>query len=269
MIGDAAWHDAVEMAKVGGDIQADAVETHPPAQLHADGGDLVFSRARRGRRPVHPYAHSVASTLAGHSQTVQGGDDPCLETGDKRPGVAASNAQVEHDVGHPLARPVVGELPAASAAKDVKSVRRQQIGRLGRDSGGIQRRMFEEPDELFGLAQSDGLSVPFHGLHGGQVRRQPRRHRPADRPTVRPQESSRARLARRWHDLANVGRPSRGAKRDFPSRRPFATPPGSPRGRGGIGRRAALRSLWGNPWKFESSRPHQCTAATLAALAWA
>ncbi|TIU04010.1 MAG: hypothetical protein E5W39_13185, partial [Mesorhizobium sp.] len=23
------------------------------------------------------------------------------------------------------------------------------------------------------------------------------------------------------------------------------------------GRRAALRSLWGNPWKFESSRPHQ------------
>ena len=28
-------------------------------------------------------------------------------------------------------------------------------------------------------------------------------------------------------------------------------------GRGGIGRRAALRSLWDNiPWKFESSRPH-------------
>ena len=29
-------------------------------------------------------------------------------------------------------------------------------------------------------------------------------------------------------------------------------------GRGGTGRRAALRSLWVNiPWKFESSRPHQ------------
>ena len=29
-------------------------------------------------------------------------------------------------------------------------------------------------------------------------------------------------------------------------------------GRGGIGRRATLRSLWDNiPWKFESSRPHQ------------
>ena len=45
---------------------------------------------------------------------------------------------------------------------------------------------------------------------------------------------------------------------------PFTSAPGVcylPRlttcGRGGIGRRAALRSLWGNPWKFESSRPHQ------------
>ena len=29
-------------------------------------------------------------------------------------------------------------------------------------------------------------------------------------------------------------------------------------GRGGTGRRATLRSLWvNNPWKFESSRPHQ------------
>ena len=32
-------------------------------------------------------------------------------------------------------------------------------------------------------------------------------------------------------------------------------------GRGGIGRRAALRSLWGNPWKFESSRPHHSLLA--------
>ena len=35
---------------------------------------------------------------------------------------------------------------------------------------------------------------------------------------------------------------------------PTAPPDAS--GRGGIGRRAALRSLWGDPWKFESSRPH-------------
>lgn len=29
------------------------------------------------------------------------------------------------------------------------------------------------------------------------------------------------------------------------------------RGRGEIGRRATLRSLWSDPWKFKSSRPHQ------------
>ena len=37
-------------------------------------------------------------------------------------------------------------------------------------------------------------------------------------------------------------------------------------GRGGIGRRAALRSLWGNPWKFESSRPHQRKPASAGFL---
>src|SRR5438876_7239553 len=38
-------------------------------------------------------------------------------------------------------------------------------------------------------------------------------------------------------------------------------------GRGGIGRRAALRSLWGNPWKFESSRPHHLSLKPAAPLA--
>ena len=30
------------------------------------------------------------------------------------------------------------------------------------------------------------------------------------------------------------------------------------RDRGGIGRRASLRSWWGNPWGFESLRSHDC-----------
>lgn len=36
--------------------------------------------------------------------------------------------------------------------------------------------------------------------------------------------------------------------------------------RGGTGRRATLRSLWGDPWRFESSRTHQIViqVATLA-----
>src|SRR5262245_14165151 len=32
-----------------------------------------------------------------------------------------------------------------------------------------------------------------------------------------------------------------------------------PCGRGGIGRRAGLRCQWVTPWRFESSRPHQCS----------
>ena len=48
---------------------------------------------------------------------------------------------------------------------------------------------------------------------------------------------------------------------------PRRSDPALPRcGRGGIGRRAALRSLWGNPWKFESSRPHQQNPASAGFL---
>ncbi len=46
-------------------------------------------------------------------------------------------------------------------------------------------------------------------------------------------------------------------------REPVRTGPVVTCGRGGIGRRAALRSLWGNPWKFESSRPHHNSLKSL------
>src|SRR6266516_7652179 len=36
----------------------------------------------------------------------------------------------------------------------------------------------------------------------------------------------------------------------------YYTCPVDPRDRGGIGRRASLRSWWGNPWGFESLRSH-------------
>ena len=35
------------------------------------------------------------------------------------------------------------------------------------------------------------------------------------------------------------------------------------RGRGEIGRRAALRMLWRNPWGFDSPRPHHPLSFTL------
>ncbi len=57
---------------------------------------------------------------------------------------------------------------------------------------------------------------------------------------------------------SNCPQPSLVHSRGFCYMQPRRRKSALPRcGRGGIGRRAALRSLWGNPWKFESSRPHQ------------
>src|SRR5947207_10809372 len=41
-----------------------------------------------------------------------------------------------------------------------------------------------------------------------------------------------------------------------------------PRDRGGTGRRAGLRILWGNPWGFESLRSHPKSARMTTRTAW-
>ena len=53
--------------------------------------------------------------------------------------------QIEHDVGHPLARPVIGELAAAAGLEDGKAVRAHQILRLRARAGGVEGRMLEQP----------------------------------------------------------------------------------------------------------------------------
>jgi len=146
--------------------------------------------------------------------------------------------------------PVIGELAPTAGLVDRERVRLEQIGRLGAGAGGVERGMLQQPD-LFGGGA--GMDRRHPGLHGGQGRRG---SPPNPRKSAIPGASGRA----------SAG-PSGGAFRLIVSGRFCYSParirargPTSPLtrcGRGGTGRRAALRSLWGNPWKFESSRPHQ------------
>src|SRR6185437_16531963 len=60
VLADAAGDDAAVMAEIGIDIERDAVEAHPMADAHADGGDLTLaptprrSRCRRGPGVARP-----------------------------------------------------------------------------------------------------------------------------------------------------------------------------------------------------------------------
>src|SRR5580692_5803626 len=48
MVGDAAGHDSRVVRQVGLDVDRNAVERHPVADAHADGGDLVLARMAVG-----------------------------------------------------------------------------------------------------------------------------------------------------------------------------------------------------------------------------
>ena len=52
-------------------------------------------------------------TFAGDAEAPRR-DQPVFERRDERPDVAAARGKVEHDIGHALTRPVIGEAAAAA-----------------------------------------------------------------------------------------------------------------------------------------------------------
>ncbi|MND95854.1 hypothetical protein D3C80_881190 [compost metagenome] len=94
--------------------------------------------------------------------------------------VTASLVQVQHDIGHALARSVIGELPAPSRAMHRKPIGREQVRVPGRDPGRVERRVFQQPDHFIGRARRDGGDARLHGGDGGLIVDIARRHRPFD-----------------------------------------------------------------------------------------
>jgi len=66
--------------------------------------------------------------------------------------VLPAPGQVEHDVGNPLAGPVIGILSSPSCAVDGKAAGLQQVGLPGAGPGGIEGRVLQEPDQIAGRA---------------------------------------------------------------------------------------------------------------------
>src|SRR5690606_29329721 len=74
MLRDAARHDAAIVAKVGIDIDGDAVKADPAAHPHADGGDLVLAIPA-----IHPDADAALALLAANLILRQRFDHPVFE----------------------------------------------------------------------------------------------------------------------------------------------------------------------------------------------
>ena len=169
MIGDAAGHDAGIVAELGIDIDRDAVEGDPVADAHADRGDLVFTWAAIRQfglvRPHHPDTDPARAALGGDVEAGQGTDRPFLEVVDVAPHVLPPGPQVEHDVGHALAGPVIGVLAAAARDMDRKAHRLEQVLGPGTGARGVERRVFQQPHQF---PRAAGTNVGDPRLHRGQ-----------------------------------------------------------------------------------------------------
>src|SRR5579859_7128535 len=110
MPADAAGHDAGEMAEVRVDIERYAVKGDPVPDPHADRSDLVLS----SQSAIDPNPDPTFAPLTLDPELRQRADHPIFQIAHIAANVAAALAEIEHDIGHTLARPMIGVFAAAS-----------------------------------------------------------------------------------------------------------------------------------------------------------
>ena len=108
------------------------------------------------------------------------GDQPVLERADERPHVAAAPREVEHHIGHALARAVIGEAAAAPGLEDGKAIRRQQLGGIGAGASRVDGGVLEQPDAVLSLPPRDRGYASIHEGNGLGVRHRLRARQPFD-----------------------------------------------------------------------------------------
>src|SRR5262249_15228234 len=114
----------------------------------------------------HPNADAAIAPLAAHVETGEGADDPFLEIMDEAAQIGPAPLQVEHDVSHPLAWPVIGVLAASPARMNREPVGLQQVRGRGARPRRVERRVLQQPYQLAGGAAADSSDAGFHGLDG-------------------------------------------------------------------------------------------------------
>src|SRR6516165_9735694 len=165
MLGDAAGDDAAVMVEVGVDVERHAVIGHPAPHAHADRGDLVLAAVR----PYHPDADPAGAAFAADAEPGEGTDHPFLETVDMAAHVAVAPDEIEHDIGDALTGAVEGVPAAAPGAVHGQPPRVEKLLVAGAGPGGVERRVFEQPDELGCGALADGRDASFHVCDGRLV----------------------------------------------------------------------------------------------------
>ncbi len=110
-------------------INGDAMPADPAANPHPNGGNFVEARDAVSR--FHPNPGQSRAPLANDAKLGQHIDDPAFQIVYIAAHIWPAFLKVKHDIGNPLARPVIGPLasPPGSVSGDVGWI--QQIGIQG------------------------------------------------------------------------------------------------------------------------------------------
>ncbi len=130
------------MRKVRFDIDGDAVKGNPFAHPDTDGGDLVLPKGPTGIGTINPDADPTLAPFPLDVEKLQAADHPFFQIMNIAADIRSAPLQVNHRIGNPLSRPVIGELPAAPCFIDGESVGAQQVFPSRACPGGIERRVF-------------------------------------------------------------------------------------------------------------------------------
>ena len=153
------------MRQIGVEVDRNPVIGHPAADPNADRGDLGFGAVRPGQ----PDADPPLAPLAVEVEVREGPDHPFLEPPDVRPEVRTATLQIEHQVGDPLARAVIGVLAAAAGREHREAGRCQQVLGACAGTGGVERRVLEQPAQFWRPAGADRLDPLLHRGQGGGI----------------------------------------------------------------------------------------------------
>src|SRR4029079_10510859 len=147
-------------------VQRNAVVGDPAPHPYADGGDLLLG-AVAARDPDTDPARTAFSA---DPEMGEGRDQPFLEITNIAAQICApAPLQIEHHVSAPLARSVIGELPAAAGLENGKPLWVEQMLGPGAGAGGVKRRVLQQPDQLRRMTGSDACDPPLHGLYRVRV----------------------------------------------------------------------------------------------------
>lgn len=130
-VGDAAGDDPVEVAKVGGDVECEAMRGDGLGDMHTDGRNLLFVNAAAGEGPD---AGKLADALRGYGEVLAGQDECFFHQANKidwsemRSALAGQvAAEVEDGIADELPRAVVGNISAAIDLVDFDAAASQKI----------------------------------------------------------------------------------------------------------------------------------------------